>query len=181
MKAISSYSDALVFAMEAHRGQFRKGDPREAFLSHPIRVAHALVRQGLCDAVLLQAALLHDVLEDTAIPADRIRAQFGEEVLGLVWELTDDKNLLKSVRKQMQVERAPGLSLMARLIRIADKTDNLASLEHAPPSGWSLTRQREYLAWSRRVVGRIRGTHAGLEAEFDAFAEEIDRKLHSKV
>jgi len=160
-------ADALAFASDWHRGQVRKGRHHEPFIQHPMRVAFRLQRHGLQDPVLIQAALLHDVLEDTDCPPDLLEDRFGQEVLSLVQEVTDNKEHLKSLRKQTQVERAPLLSLKAKLIRLSDKIDNLTGLAEDPPKGWSLPRKREYVAWSRRVVNGIRGTHTGLEAEFD--------------
>ena len=116
---------------------------------------------------------MHDVLEDTSCPPSLLEERFGPEVLSLVQEVTDHKEHLKQLRKQTQVERAPLLSLKARLIRLADKIDNLNGLHQDPPEGWSVIRQREYVAWSRRVVKGIRGTHAGLEKEFDEVAETV--------
>lgn len=164
---------ALRFAMDRHAGQCRKGRLREPFLHHPLRVALRLETHDLTDPALLAAALLHDVLEDTDCPSGEIEAAFGPEVPGIVRELTDDKSLLKSMRKQHQVERAELLGLKARLIRIADKIDNVLSLLDDPPESWSIQRQREYVAWSRRVVDRIRGTHPGLEAQFDQAADKV--------
>jgi len=166
-------ADALAFASHWHQGQVRKGRHHEPFLQHPMRVAYRLQRHGLNDPVLIQAALLHDVLEDTACPPRLMEERFGAEVLSLVQEVTDNKEHLKLLRKQTQVERAPLLSLKAKLIRLADKIDNLSGLQEDPPQGWSILRQREYVTWSRRVVKGIRGTHPGLEQEFDEIAEAV--------
>ena len=51
----------------------------------------------------LQAALLHDTLEDTATEETELEALFGPEVAAIVKECTDDKNLPKWQRKQQQV------------------------------------------------------------------------------
>lgn len=164
---------ALQFATHWHQGQVRKGTRREPFILHPMRVALKLQQHGLQDTALIQAALLHDVLEDTDCSPDLMTNTFGPEVTSLVMEVTDNKDHLKSLRKQTQVERAPLLSLKARLIRLADKIDNLQGMQEDPPVGWNLHRRREYVAWSRRVVKGIRGTHPGLEQEFDQTAQAL--------
>jgi len=128
------------------------------------------------DPELIAAAYLHDVLEDTCCTADELEAEFGSEVTSIVQELTDDKHLLKSMRKQYQVERAPYLRLKARLIRMSDKIDNVGSLVDDPPDTWSVQRCREYVAWARRVIQAIRGTHPGLENEFDQVADKAWRE-----
>lgn len=147
-----------------HQGQTRKGIRCEPFIHHPLRVAGLLIENGIFDENIRMAALLHDILEDTACPPEAIRESAGDQVLAWILELTDRKDLLKSERKQMQVERAEMLSPEAKLIRLADKIDNVDSLEHDPPSSWSCQRRREYVAWADRVVRRLGDIHPGLQA-----------------
>jgi len=106
------------------------------------------------------------VLEDSDCTPGQLRERFGEKVAGIVLELTDDKDQLKSQRKQFQVERAPTLSLKAKLIRLSDKIDNVSDMAVSPPYGWSWARRRDYVAWATRVVENLHGTHGGLEREF---------------
>jgi guanosine-3',5'-bis(diphosphate) 3'-pyrophosphohydrolase len=57
------------------------------------------------------------------------------------------------------------------LVKLADKICNLRDIFTSPPNGWSRERKREYLDWSAQVVAAVRGTHAGLEATFDALCK----------
>lgn len=52
---------------------------------------------------VIQAALLHDTVEDTDTSFDEIETEFGVNVCHLVRELTDDKSLPKAERKRLQV------------------------------------------------------------------------------
>jgi len=61
---------------------------------------------------------LHDTLEDTLTAPDELETKFGQRVLGIVLEVTDDKTLPKDVRKQLQIEHSAGLSKEAVLIKI---------------------------------------------------------------
>ena len=83
-------------------------------------------------------------------------------------ECTDDKRLDKLERKQAQIDHAGKISKKAKLVKLADKIANVSDIHGAPPAGWSLERKREYFDWAKKVVDRMRGTHAGLEARFDA-------------
>jgi guanosine-3',5'-bis(diphosphate) 3'-pyrophosphohydrolase len=57
---------ALEFAAGRHRIQFRKGEDKTPYINHPIQVANLLANEGgENDPVLLIAAILHDVIEDT--------------------------------------------------------------------------------------------------------------------
>ena len=77
-----------------------------------------MARHGVDDLVALQAALLHDTLEDTETTPDELRRLFGAEVLGVVLEVSDDKSLPKERRKQLQIEHAPSLSARAKLVKL---------------------------------------------------------------
>ena len=163
---------AYAFAERWHEGQKRKGSRREPFLQHPLRVAQRLVNHGIDTPTVLTAALLHDVLEDTACTHEEMSGQFGSEVLEIVLEVTDDKHLLKSERKQRQVERAEYLSPEASLIRLADKIDNVEAFLIDPPPNWNWHRRRAYIAWSTRVVNRIPDPHPEMLQEFQEVREK---------
>lgn len=169
---------ALRFSAEKHNDQRRRDSKSSPYINHPIQVAETLWTVGkVRDGVLLVAAILHDTIEDTDATPDEIRREFGEEVLGLVLEVTDDKSLPKQVRKQLQVENAPHKSFRAKLIKLADKICNVHDLVHSPPSGWPLKRKQEYLTWSKKVIDGVRGANKELEDRYDEVLEEGKRFL----
>ncbi len=159
---------AAAFAAEKHRNGRRKDEEASPYINHPIQLAHILVQAGVEDPVVLAAALLHDTIEDTNTTRDEIEVVFGYEIADIVGECSDDKRLSKLERKQAQIDHAGKISYKAKLVKLADKIANVNDLDGAPPAGWSLERKREYFDWARRVVDPMRGTHAGLEALFDA-------------
>ena len=57
-----------------------------------------LTRHGIEDVTTLQAALLHDTIEDTETSPDELDYLFGSDVLSVVLEVTDDKSLDKAER-----------------------------------------------------------------------------------
>jgi guanosine-3',5'-bis(diphosphate) 3'-pyrophosphohydrolase len=159
---------ALGFAAQAHRTQFRK-DRETPAINHPIRLLQLLVDVGsVTDPTVLAAAALHDVLEDCEVDFPELEARFGTEVATVVHELSDPPHLDKAAMRAWQVEMAPRLSPAARLVKLADKTVNLNDLVDWPPAGWSAARKASYFDWAAEVVSGIRGTHAALEAAFDA-------------
>jgi (p)ppGpp synthase/HD superfamily hydrolase len=159
---------ALHFAADKHRDQRRKGACASPYINHPIEVAELLVRVGrVTDPVLLQAAILHDTLEDTETTAKELDERFGKHVRRLVEEVTDDKSLPREERKRLQVEHAPSLSAAARHIKLADKICNVRDVGAKPPTDWSSERCTEYLAWAEKVVAGCRGVNAQLERQFD--------------
>jgi len=160
---------ALSFAADKHRNQRRKDKEASPYINHPIMLARILsVEGGVDDALVLCAAVLHDTIEDTETRYEELVSQFGREIADVVREVTDDKALPKAERKQLQIEHAPHLSRAAKLVKLADKIANVRDVADHPPSEWPMERRREYFDWAKRVVDGLRGTHAGLEAAFDA-------------
>lgn len=170
--------DAIAFAAHAHRAQRRKDRDHTPYINHPVALVQILsVEAGIDDADVLCAAALHDYLEDCCGEAgqptleqgrDLLHQRFGLQVLALVEAVSDDKTLPKAERKRRQVEHAAHAPRGARLIKLADKTANLRDLSEFPPADWPAFRRRDYFDWAASVIGQIRGTHAGLEAMFDA-------------
>lgn len=164
--------EAVHFAAEKHRDQRRKNEGQTPYINHPIAVAETLRVFGIDDTDVLVAALLHDVLEDTETTPDEILERFGERVLAIVQEMTDDKSLPKQVRKDLQIEGAPNLSEQARWVKLADKICNVNDIAKNVPVGWPMERCVQYVDWCEAVVEGFRGTHVGLEDRFDDVCEK---------
>lgn len=127
---------------------------------------------------MLQAAVLHDTIEDTDATAEELEREFGSEVTGLVLEMTDDMSLPSAERKKKQIARASTLSARAKCIKIADKIANVTDIAHRPPPDWSLDRRRTYFEWTAQVIDKCRGVNAGLEKRYNevlAEARELTR------
>jgi (p)ppGpp synthase/HD superfamily hydrolase len=165
--------EALHFAATKHSDQRRKDREASPYINHPIRVAQLLATEGgVTDLVTLQAAILHDTVEDTDTTPEELERHFGPEVRRVVAEVTDDKSLPKGDRKRLQIEHAPHLSPQAQQLKIADKTANVQNIIASPPADWSLARRREYLDWAEQVVNGCRGCNPALEALFDQVLAE---------
>jgi guanosine-3',5'-bis(diphosphate) 3'-pyrophosphohydrolase len=159
---------ALALAAHKHRDQRRKDVEASPYINHPIGLANVLASEGgVSSTVVLCAAVLHDTIEDTQTTHAELQSLFGDEIAGVVAEVTDDKSLPKAERKRLQVEHAAHISVQARLVKLADKICNLRDIVQSPPADWSLERRQEYFDWAKRVIDALRGTHAGLEATFD--------------
>ena len=159
---------AAGFAGWKHHGQMRKGEGEIPYIHHPIEVTAILAEVGGVTAFdVLQAALLHDTIEDTETNRDELESHFGSRVCDIVLEVTDDKSLDKAVRKAKQIEHAPHLTNDAQSLKLADKISNVYDVAFNKPADWAPERQLEYFDWASRVVAGLRGCNAALEAEFD--------------
>ena len=131
--------EAFVYAAEAHKDQFRKsGDP---YIIHTISAALILADMKL-DLATLQAALMHDVLEDTQVTPEEMAEKFGDNVETLVDGVT--KLAHKDVKAFMSRDDIKGENLrkmfivMARdirvvLIKLADRLHNMRTLDVMRP------------------------------------------------
>jgi len=181
MSAIQKLLRASSFAAVRHAEQKRKGTGLP-YIIHPIGVADILANEaGVDDVTVLQAALLHDVVEDTGTSIEEVHELFGIDVATIVAEVTDDKTLGKAERKRQQIAHAASASHGAKLVKLADKLYNLRDLQTSPPMNWELLRVQGYFVWSWFVVEGLRGTNAVLEAELDGvFASTVTFHGHQK-
>lgn len=166
--ALAGLIKAVDFAARKHINGRRKGD-QSPYINHPLGVANLISEVGgISSLIVLQAAVLHDTLEDTDTSLAEIETFFGTDVASIVAEVTDDKGLNKVARKRYQVMRAAEASYEARLVKLADKLYNLRDLARIPPPNWSIARIQGYCVWSKAVVAQMHGTNARLEAELEA-------------
>ena len=159
---------AMVFAAHKHRDQRRKDVCASPYINHPIQLVDVLCNEaGVTDINVLNAAVLHDTIEDTETSAAELTEHFGQYICNIVLEVSDDGNLCKADRKQAQIHHAEKLSDEAKLVKLADKICNLRDVADNPPAGWDVQRRQEYFDWALAVIDGLRGIHPGLESIFD--------------
>lgn len=132
-------------AVTAHAGQVRKegGVP---YITHPFMVALTLTRFGFDDTVVA-AGLVHDVPEDTAVTAEELRAELGDEVADIVAAVTNDDSLSWKDKKLKYIESVRAAGESAKAVSVADKIHNAQSLiENHAREGTAL--------WSHFNTGR---------------------------
>ena len=124
---------AYDFAAEQHKTQTRlSGEP---YLSHPVEVAHLLADMKL-DVTSLCAALLHDVVEDTRMPLEKITEQFGPDVGRLVEGVTKISRLDLVAPEARQAENVRKMLLAmvndvrVVMVKLADRLHNMRTLEY---------------------------------------------------
>ncbi len=125
---------AFDVAEAKHEGQKRKsGDP---YITHPLAVATILAELGM-DTTTLVAALLHDTIEDTDYPLDRLRVDFGDEVAHLVDGVTKLDKVEFGATAEAETIRKMVVA-MARdprvlVIKLSDRLHNLRTMRFLSP------------------------------------------------
>lgn len=128
---------AYEMAKYGHRSQFRESGAR--YFEHVRATALILVDElGVTDVDIIIAALLHDMLEDNfLLTPDRIKVTFGERVAMLVSMLTkpkkgDPRFTSNHERHQWYFERIKSTNPEVKLIKLADRLQNMRTLNSCP-------------------------------------------------
>ena len=136
-KEIKVIWSAYEYSLDAHKGQKRKSG--EDYITHPVSVACIAARLHL-DSPSIQAALLHDVVEDTTATLKEIEKKFGPQVSSLVAGLSKLDKIHFEDASQAQAENfrkmllAMSQDVRVILIKLADRLHNMKTLEHLSPS-----------------------------------------------
>jgi guanosine-3',5'-bis(diphosphate) 3'-pyrophosphohydrolase len=124
---------AYAFAEGAHGDQQRASG--EMYTVHLVEVARILTELHL-DTSSIAAALVHDVVEDTGVSVEEIRAEFGDDVALIVDGVTKIGKVKFRTSTEQQVENYRKLLLsMAQdarviIVKLADRLHNMRTLDH---------------------------------------------------
>ncbi|GMR17431.1 MAG: bifunctional (p)ppGpp synthetase/guanosine-3',5'-bis(diphosphate) 3'-pyrophosphohydrolase [Gammaproteobacteria bacterium] len=126
---------AYEFGARAHQGQTRlSGEP---YISHPVAVAQFLADMHM-DSQAICAAILHDVVEDTAASLADIEKDFGAEIAGLVDGVSKLDQIHFHSRAEAQAESFRKMMLAmiedirVILVKLADRLHNMRTLDAMP-------------------------------------------------
>jgi len=131
---------ALELSFEAHKGQIRKSG--EPYIVHPILVA-AITAKISNDEMMVQAALLHDVVEDTHYTIEELELEFGYDVAHMVEGLTkiveirdeelipsgSDERLINSALSFRKMLIASIKDVRVLVIKLCDRLHNMLTLD----------------------------------------------------
>lgn len=131
---------ALELSLEAHKGQTRKSG--EPYIVHPILVA-AITAKISNDEMMVQAALLHDVVEDTSATIEELEREFGDDVAHMVEGLTkiveirdeelipsgSDERLINSALTFRKMLIASIKDVRVLVIKLCDRLHNMLTLD----------------------------------------------------
>jgi (p)ppGpp synthase/HD superfamily hydrolase len=158
-------------ARVAHEGQYRKYT-HEPYIVHPEAVAR-IVASVTDDSVMLAAAWLHDVVEDTSVTIDMIEAGFGPEIASVVSDVTNvtkksDGN--RQYRKGVERQHLAGASPKAKTVKLADILHNVPDIIKNDP-GFARTYVAEKQAVLEVLVGGDETLYAAAKQIIDGFMQ----------
>ena len=140
-KRVEKRSDKLLvrkafeLSVDAHKDMRRKSG--EPYIYHPIAVAHIVAEEIGLGTTSIVCSLLHDVVEDTDISLENIKARFGERIAKIIDGLTKISNIYDPA-SSLQAENFRKMLLTLSddvrviLIKLADRLHNMRTLESMP-------------------------------------------------
>jgi len=137
--ALTKIEKAYLFSKEKHKDQFRKSG--EAYIIHPLNVV-LILTTVYADAPTLEAAFLHDVLEDCDCTNEEMEENFGSEVTSLVLGVTKLSRIHFSTENEYLIDYYKkiivGMSedVRAIIIKLADRLHNMRTL-------WALPEEKQ--------------------------------------
>jgi guanosine-3',5'-bis(diphosphate) 3'-pyrophosphohydrolase len=158
---------AYAFAEERHRGQLRRSG--EAFITHPIGCARICAELGM-DGLAIQAALLHDTVEDTNALLSEVDERFGPEVAALVDGVTKLTKIHFESQAEHQAENYRKLivsmssDIRVLIVKLADRLHNMRTLSYMSKNK-RIQKARETLEIYAPLAHRL-GIHA-LKSELE--------------
>ena len=123
--------------------------------------------------LLVQTALLHDILEDTKTIREELRAEFGDEVEHCVFLLSKEIKSEKSGKKEPDeylADLAAG-PRAAQIVKLADRIVNLRQ----PPAEWDSEKISEYAKEADKIHGHLNSANPALAARLNDRIENYRR------
>ena len=178
---------AFSVASKAHLGQKRKSG--EDYITHPVAVAGILVDLGM-DLATINAALLHDTVEDTGLTIESIAKDFGKEVSELVDGVTKLDKLIYGPTAEAETLRkmvvAMSRDIRVLVIKLADRLHNARTWKYVDPESAN-RKARETLDIYAPLAHRLGMNAIKWELEDLSFAilepkkfEEIERLVSDR-
>jgi (p)ppGpp synthase/HD superfamily hydrolase len=163
---------AYWFAANAHQGGKIKGTALP-YIVHPSLVALEVMaalraEPGYDEELAVQCAILHDVIEDTPVTLEELRANFGDGVAEGVQALSKDERLPEDDQLADSLRRIQQQPPEIWMVKLADRIANL----RPPPADWTAEKIRRY--WED-----AKGIYALLHSASPQLAQRLAEKIEA--
>ena len=182
MQSFSAYTlnenalKALRAATKAHKGQTRKSGGE--YINHPKEVARFVKQFKKSNnlSALIQAAYLHDTLEDTDTTYEDLVKQFGALVADMVKELTTDKAASDAIGKGEYIaNKMAKMSSWSLVVKLADRLANVQDIDTRPEDF-----QKKYAAQTTLAIKKLRKDRY-LSKTHNKIISAIEKKIKEYV
>ena len=168
---LAALDPAVEFAERWHGEQTRPAG--EPYAEHLLEVVCVLVEAvGSTDVDVLRAAVLHDVVEDTACALAEVRERFGDRVAELVDWVTKPAPAAGETRAEVRaayLARLRDAPEDALLVKLADRLSNVQRLDtHPKPE-----KRSSYYAETLRSIVPLAQAHPWFREWYAAWREEF--------
>jgi len=161
-------------ATHHHYGQYRKYGTKLPYIFHPMRVAGLVTLYQDTIPEMVSAAWLHDTLEDTDYSEIDLFNTFGQDVYQMVLDVTNpskNSDANRETRKKIDRDHIAQISEGAKLIKLADRIDNLQDMTKAPTDFIRL-----YLRESQLLLDEaLRGIDGSYEYMYENAMQALER------
>jgi GTP pyrophosphokinase len=129
--------EAFAYADRCHQGQKRKSG--EPYIIHPLAVAQIVAEELKLDSESIEAALLHDVIEDTPATHEDVARMFSPTIADLVEGVSKLTRIQYATKEDEQMENlrkmliAMSKDIRVILIKVSDRLHNMRTMEYQSP------------------------------------------------
>ena len=150
------YIEAYRFAAEKHKGQLFPGTDW-SYVVHLSMVSMEIIaslnyESDLNGDLAVQAAILHDTIEDTNTTYEEVQSKFGQKIVNGVLSLTKDKSVEKTERMIDNLNRIKMQPKEIWMVKLADRITNL----QPPPSHWDNDKKINYLKEAQLINDELK-------------------------
>ncbi len=122
-------------------------------------------------ALAIQAALLHDTIEDTDTTFSEVEENFGLDVANAVMALTKNESLPKEEQMMDSLQRIKKLPYEVWAVKMADRITNLQT----PPSNWDNAKKKKYRAEAQVILDELAEGNVFLAIRLKGMIEEYEK------
>lgn len=171
MRIQDFYQKAIRFAGEAHKNQ-KLPNSDISYIVHLANVAMETIFALQTDKSMnaefaLQAALLHDCIEDTEVTFEQIAEEFSNDIAKGVLALTKNEELDKSIQLTDSIDRILKEPKEIWIVKMADRITNLQK----PPDNWTNEKKKKYQKEAQMIYEKL---HTANEYIADRFLKKIN-------
>ncbi|MCA0932517.1 HD domain-containing protein [Lutimonas saemankumensis] len=167
MKLQDLYQKAIKFAGEKHGDQKMPGN-QASYLVHLSNVAMEVLlasqhEEGFNTELAVQAAILHDTLEDTDTSFEELKEVFGFKVADAVLSLSKNEDLDKELQIPDSLARIRLQPKEIWAVKLADRISNMQE----PPENWDKNKRIAYQLAARMILMHLKGGNNYLEKRLE--------------